>query len=609
MIVAASKGHRLAGALMLVAALAYLVPFVPRGWVPHDEGMLGQSADQVLRGKLPHVGYEDAYTGGLSWIYAALFKISGVDLLRVRWLLFALAACTTWLVYAIVRRYHGPIGAAFTAWVALAWSFPNYFAGIPSWWLLACALACLWSIVRFVETRQWRYVMTAGLAAGFAVVIKQTGAYLLVALGLSLLYGGGFTGARSRFSYLEQLARWGSAAAAIMIASTILSPRIFQAEGFYLFAPAATCAGLLLLPRIRNRSVTDWKSPLASACVAAAAAALPVVWLLLPYALRSQLGDFVNGAFVLPQKRVAYASYLMPGVGAVVASVPLVALVLASARLGFVTRLMVSRVLLWAAAVFLPIYALWDVRSYQLVWQSARAIATLLPIAICWRLASGRVQQPDQRAVLFASAAILSWVALNQFPFAAPIYFCYVTPLAVVAAIAVASSASVSAQAIAPWGALLLLFGLLSLNRGFIQGLGQLHETRVFDADLNLPRAHLKVSGYDAEMYHSLSSTILRHLHPGGQLIAGPDCPQVYFLLGLVNPSGALFDFFSSGNNADGDSATREAGEVAAWSKGEVIVINHHPDFSPLPSASVLAELRREFSRSETIGRFEVRWR
>src|SRR4029453_4842001 len=429
-------------------------------------------------------------------------------------------------------------------------SFPNYFAGIPSWWLLACALACLWSIIRFVETQQWQYVAAAGLAAGFAVVIKQTGAYLLVALGLSLLYGGGFTGARARFSYLEQLARWGSAAAAIMLASTLLSPRIFLAEGLYLFAPAATCAGVLLLPRVRNRSASDWKSPLAVACIAAAAAGLPVAWLLLPYALRSRLGDFVNGAIVLPQKRVAYASNLMPGVGAVVASVPLVALALVSARLDFITRLMFSRVLLWAAAVFLPIYALWDVRSYQLIWQAARAVATLLPIAICWRLASGRVQQPEQRAVLFASAAILSWVALNQFPFAAPIYFCYVTPLAVVGGIAAASSASVPARAIAPWGAMLLLFGLLSMNRGFIQGLGQLHEPRVFDADLNLPRAHLKVSGYDAGGYRKLSSTILHHLHPGGQLIAGPDCPQVYFLLGLVNPSGALLAFFSGGGMA-----------------------------------------------------------
>jgi hypothetical protein len=69
--VTATKTHQFIGALMILVALVYLIPFVPRGWVPHDEGMLGQSADQVLRGGLPHVDYEEAYTGGLSWIYAA----------------------------------------------------------------------------------------------------------------------------------------------------------------------------------------------------------------------------------------------------------------------------------------------------------------------------------------------------------------------------------------------------------------------------------------------------------------------------------------------------------------------------------------------------------
>ena len=69
------------------------------------------------------------------------------------------------------------------------------------------------------------------------------------------------------------------------------------------------------------------------------------------------------------------------------------------------------------------------------------------------------------------------------------------------------------------------------------------------------------------EVYRNLSSTISASLASRGQLIAGPDCPQVTFSLGLVNPSGALFDFFSSGKNAEGNPATREADEVAAWSK------------------------------------------
>ena len=77
----------------------------------------------------------------------------------------------------------------------------------------------------------------------------------------------------------------------------------------------------------------------------------------------------------------------------------------------------------------------------------------------------------------------------------------------------------------------------------------------------------------------------------------------MYFLSGLSNPSGASFDFFT-GNGADPSD-----NEMAAWSKGEVIVLNHRPSFSPAPSDELLARLRREFAHGEEIGRFEIRWR
>src|SRR5580698_3781933 len=113
--VAASPGHRAVAGLMNIAALAYLLHFVRRGWIPHDEGMLGQAADLVLRGGLHHVDYEEPYTGGLSWLYASLFRLTSVDLLNVRWLLFVAAACAAWLTYAIARRYLHPTGAALAA--------------------------------------------------------------------------------------------------------------------------------------------------------------------------------------------------------------------------------------------------------------------------------------------------------------------------------------------------------------------------------------------------------------------------------------------------------------------------------------------------------------
>jgi hypothetical protein len=78
------RAKKVLGVLMIAAAVIYLIPFVPRGWIPHDEGMLGQSAQRVLQGALPHVDYEEMYTGGLSWLYAAVFSVTSVDLVNLR---------------------------------------------------------------------------------------------------------------------------------------------------------------------------------------------------------------------------------------------------------------------------------------------------------------------------------------------------------------------------------------------------------------------------------------------------------------------------------------------------------------------------------------------
>ena len=38
----------------LVAGFAYAALTIDRGWIPHDEGLLGQAAVRVLTGELPH---------------------------------------------------------------------------------------------------------------------------------------------------------------------------------------------------------------------------------------------------------------------------------------------------------------------------------------------------------------------------------------------------------------------------------------------------------------------------------------------------------------------------------------------------------------------------
>lgn len=577
--------QRILGVATAAAAGLYLIPFVDRGWIPHDEGMLGQSADRVLHGAIPFIDYEEAYSGGLSWLYALVFRIRGVDLLNVRWLMYGLACAVVWLVYVMARRYLGPIGAAIAAWVALVWSVPNYFAGLPSWWLLLCALASLWAMVRFAETSRRRYLVLAGLSAGLALAVKQTGLYLAIAVVTTITFASG-----------PLLVRWAVAAAAVVSALGLLAPRILHPEGFYLFCPVAACALTLVVPDAPDREPT--RRSLLPVVIVVTAMAIPVALLVSPYLVRGRLWDFVNGAVLLPQKRLAFASAPMYATWFALAGVPAMALAWLDLR-GLRTRSRAAFTVLWTAAIVLPVAALVNVASYQVIWQSTRAVAAFLPIAICFLLATGRVAQPPQRIVLFACGACLAWLSLNQYPFAAPIYFTYVTPLAVVAAVAVAGRDDADRRdAMLPWAVLLIMFGVLSANRGYIENLGVDHQVRRFDAPLDLPRAHLRVGDGEARAYRALAASIGTHFR-GGRLVAGPDCPEVYFLSGLVSPSGALFDFFSESAEED----------LTRWTTADVIVVNHEPHFTPRPSEAAMTALRREFAHGEDIGRFEIRWR
>src|SRR4029078_4655417 len=81
----ATSQQRAIGVLLLAAAFLYMWRFVPRGWIPHDAGQIGEAAEWILHGRIPHVDYEDPYTGGLSFAYALLFRLTGIELLHVRW--------------------------------------------------------------------------------------------------------------------------------------------------------------------------------------------------------------------------------------------------------------------------------------------------------------------------------------------------------------------------------------------------------------------------------------------------------------------------------------------------------------------------------------------
>src|SRR5262245_58001189 len=107
-----------------LASALYVTPFVDRAWVPHDEGLLGQSAVRVSAGELPHRDFDEVYTGGLAYLHAMAFKVAGVKLLSMRRMLFAFFLAWVPVAYWVAARSAPPPVAALVTGIAVAWSVP-----------------------------------------------------------------------------------------------------------------------------------------------------------------------------------------------------------------------------------------------------------------------------------------------------------------------------------------------------------------------------------------------------------------------------------------------------------------------------------------------------
>src|SRR5687767_13995952 len=62
---------------LLVVGLMVLARLAFRGWIPHDEGTLGQAATRVLGGEVPHVDFHDTYGGLQAYAHAGVFSLIG----------------------------------------------------------------------------------------------------------------------------------------------------------------------------------------------------------------------------------------------------------------------------------------------------------------------------------------------------------------------------------------------------------------------------------------------------------------------------------------------------------------------------------------------------
>jgi len=295
--------------LVMVIAGTYVGVRVNQSWIAVDDGILAQSAVRVLQGQLPHSDFVEIYTGGLSFIHAAAFRVFGVNLLSLRICVFLFFLTWVPALYYIALRFTPPVTAGMVALLAIAWSFPNYEAAMPSWYNLFFATFGAAALLRYLDVRRARWLFVAGLCGGVSILIKVIGAYYIagVLLFLSFLeqsdeqndertdHESAKTG-KSAIPY-----RVFSASALVLFLATVIyviHTRLGSGELYHFVLPAAVLVALILLEERNAREAASGErfSGLLKLVIPFVCGVLsPVIAFLVPYARSGAVGQFLSG--------------------------------------------------------------------------------------------------------------------------------------------------------------------------------------------------------------------------------------------------------------------------------------------------------------------------
>jgi hypothetical protein len=604
--------HAIAILVTLAISGTYLWSFAFLGWLPQDDGLLGHCAERVLQGELPHRDFADAYSGGLSFLHALAFRTLGTSLSSLRIVLFIATLMWVPLCYGIAARFAPPVGAAVLTLTCVAWGPPNYFASLPSWYNLYLATAGTLCLFVFFERNQLRWLILAGLCGGISITIKIIGLYWIAAAVLAIWFHDQVISRPVEKKHARSISMLILTILVALPVPLILVGLTRHRLGIMEFAHFVL-PGLLLslivitaeIQRADGDLVSRLKRLTAEFIALGFGAFTPLCLLSVPYLLTGSLGVLWHGVFVLPRLRINNAAQPMLPAFNLIFTLPVIVLgivgwmrpIRAENRQGIWLLVQIGAACCLYASMSLQI-------GYHAVWSAA---ANMLP-AICVLTAIQYWIIPiiDGRSAsrLFAVIASAGLVSLVQFPFSAPIYFCYAAPVLILALFAIFARQPEGIRPVHWIGLLLFLFAVVfrfSDNPlGFRFGVLSKSAPPVFWSN---PRVLLWVSSQDQAQYSRIQTLIQRHVPRGRPIYAAPDCPEVYYLSERRNPTPTMYDFFD-------EPSGRASRLIRMLDEQQIplVLINREPLFSSQVNRQLLSAIRKQYSQKETVGKFIVFW-
>ena len=597
--------------LVWAGSALYLFPFVDRGWIAHDEGMLAQSAERVIQGQVPHRDFDEPYSGLLTYFHAAAFEGLGTSLRTLRLFLFGVVLLFIPAVYAIARRIGSPLVAALVTFACLVWTFPNYFSSMPSWYYLVFSVFGAYAVIRHFESGRLGWLFLAGLCAGLALDVIIVGLYDVAAILLVLAFREQALASASGSAVRSRAFAWGKTlvlALFVLVAIYEFRTRTELVDLIHFVLPPAALALLLAGLEWRDGRGTFWERARGLVRLTApflAGVAIPILLFVWFYASRGALPALVEGLFTRPQRQIAFGKMTFLERTSLIALLPYAALIAFPAWLA--RRRKPATVAGLAVVLGLLLWACSGTTVYRWVWTAARTTDVVLVVVGCWVLWTNRqARGAAGRGPLFLFVALAACIGLVQFPFSVPIYYCYAVPFTI---LGIAYLVSGEAEDVG-WAHLQILafaiaFAVVYMNPGYIFFLG--HGPVVYRADtrLSLPRGGLWLPSKEVRDLTQLVSMV-REKAGDSQIYAGPEGPEVYFLCEKPNLTRIFFEG-PSGVTPTGDTAT--LAKLFEREDLKVVVWNRSPQFTHGLWRVYRERLWQRFPNSTEIGKYTVMWR
>jgi hypothetical protein len=451
-----------------------------------------------------------------------------------------------------------------------------------------------------------RWLVLVGVLCGIAVLVKQTGLYLLAGALLGIL-AGDQADEQAASGTTEHAGRTD---AGVLFLLVLLGALVFklmwgQIHSGNVLNEILPVMAVLTLAALREWRLSGdrarrWNRLARHAGIVLAAACVPVAFFLVPYASGGSLRLLYADVIGEGVKRISVLHWPMrPALTQLTVALPafcVVVLELCSRR----------RRILGALAVLAALPLLWlsarTVAGYQGLWYFGMST---LPLGVGAVFVAGHRAWRGRRAfdpLLIALAGITAFQALNQFPYAAPNYFAYVAPFAVLSAGAAAAHFGVLPRLNV---AALLLAGFAGvvLRVGALRNVGYYPQAWDYSHRLAVARGGLLVSDYDSARYTHVLDLVAQH-RGAGAVRAGPELPEVYFLSGQQSPGRDAYSLF-----ATPPSDTVELALTFDTTATNVIVVKQRPMFGPPLRDDIYQWLKARYPESEASDSLEVRWR